>query len=285
VDTEGTEHPSLYPRRNFFARYNFAKSNEECAMSLTEVVSPLPDGEPFPADLGDANGIDLHAQYAADRTGGDLFDTVRIGSRVAFLLTDIAGRRPELDPISAAMQHVFRATSAELFSAANVNLMEAAETLILALNHALIAMAKGVRFAPTFVGCYDVQLGVLAYINAGGQTALFCDSEGTRALPNVSMPLGLFTHLTYDASIQAFEPGAMLLVVTKGVTESMGSGNPSGPKRLIELLQSSKYKLASELCSAILKIAHQFEKRRWQWLPFKAKAAREDMTAFAMVRI
>ena len=162
-------------------------------MGLAEAVSPLPDGGPSPADLARADGIDLHAQYSPERTGGDLFDTVRIGLRVAFLVIDIGGRRPELDPIAAEMQHVFRATSAELFSAANVNLMEAAETLILALNHALIAMAKGVRFAPTFIGCYDVQLGVLAYINAGGQTALFRDSEGTRALPNVSMPLGLFT--------------------------------------------------------------------------------------------
>lgn len=234
--------------------------------------------------MGLVDGIDLHAHYSFEPTGGDLFDTVQVGPRVAFLLSDIAGKRPELDPISAEVRKVFRASSAELFSAVDMNLMEATEMLIQAINQALIGVAKGVRFAPTMVGCYDVQLGVLAYINAGGQTALFHDSAGTRALPNVTVPLGLFTHITYDASIQAFEPGSILLVVTKGVTESMGTKNLFGPERVVEVLESSKQASASELCRAVLKAAHQFEKRRWEWLPFRGELVREDMTAFAMVR-
>jgi serine phosphatase RsbU (regulator of sigma subunit) len=237
-----------------------------------------------PALAGQGDGIDLHAECSFERTGGDLFDTVRLGPRVAFLLSDIAGRRPEVDPILAEVQRVFRASCAELLGAADVNLMEATETLILAINHALIAVAKGVRFAPTMVGCYDVQLGVLAYINAGGQTALFRDSEGTRALPNVSMPLGLFTHLTYDASIQAFEPGAMLLVVTKGVTESRSGKNPLGAAGVMEVMRRSKDESASEVCGAVMKAANGVEGRRWVRLPFQKKLVREDMTVLAMVR-
>ncbi len=251
-------------------------------MGLTELVPPLPDQEP--THPGNADGIDLHAQHASNRSGGDLFDTVRIGPHVSFLLADIAGRRPELDPIAAAMQKVFRATSTELFNAAHFNLMEAAETLILAINHGLIAITNGVRFAPTFIGCYDVQLGILAYINAGGQTAILHDLEGTRALPNVSMPLGLFTHLTYDASIQAFEPGAMLLVVTKGVTESMGSNTQAGPEKIIDLLKASNYKSAREAATGVLEAANLYEKHHRTWLPFRAKPVVEDMTALAMKR-
>jgi serine phosphatase RsbU (regulator of sigma subunit) len=239
---------------------------------------------PREADLSQVNGIDLHGQHAFEPAGGDLFETGRIGPRVAFLLSDIAGRRPEVDPILAEMRRVFRASSVELFSGVDVNLMEATEALIHAINQALIEVAKGLRFAPTMVGCYDVQLSVLAYINAGGQTALFRDSEGTRALPNASVPLGLFTHLPYDASIQGFEPGAMLLVVTKGVTESMGGKNPIALERVIEVLQSSKYESASEVCEAALTAAHRFEKRRRGWLPFKSGPVREDRTALAMVR-
>jgi serine phosphatase RsbU (regulator of sigma subunit) len=234
--------------------------------------------------MGQADGVDLHAQYSIERTGGDLFDAVRVGPRVAFFLSDIAGRRPELDPISAEMQEAFRASSAELFSAPDSNLMEGTEMLVQVINQALIRAAKGVRFAPTMVGCYDLQLGILAYINAGGQTALFQDSEGTRPLPNVSVPLGLFTHLTYDASIQAFEPGAMLLVVTKGVTQSMGGNKPFGPEKVNKVLQNSKDESASGLCRAVLKAAQQFQKRRWDWLPFRGEPVREDLTALAMVR-
>ena len=31
------------------------------------------DREPRPAELGLVNGLDLHAQYFAERTGGDFF--------------------------------------------------------------------------------------------------------------------------------------------------------------------------------------------------------------------
>ena len=274
---ERTFQPIAAPR--LFARYNFAKCQEEHAMGPEELVTPLPVPEPW-----HAHGIDLHGQYSSKRTGGDLFDIVKVGPRVSFLLSDIAGKRPEVDPIAAEMQTVFRASSQALLSAVDVNLMEAAETLILAINQALIGVAKGARFAPTMVGCYDVQLGVLSYINAGGQTVLFHDSEGSRALPNVSVPLGLFTHLPYDASIQAFEPGAMLLAVTKGVIESVGGSNPFGSERILEVLQSSKHESASGLCSAVLTAAERSTRRRWDWLPFRGKLVREDQTALAMVR-
>lgn len=181
----------------------------------------------------------------------------------ALRVSDIVGRRPELNPISAEIQKAFRASSTALFSAFDVNLMEATEMLIHAINEALIGVAKRVRFAPTMVGCYDVQLGVLAYIDAGGQTALFRDSEGIRVLPQVSVPLGLSTHLLYAASIQTFKPGAMLLVVTKGVTEAMGSNNPLGQERVIEVLQGSKNESAIEACRTVFRAAHRFEKRRW----------------------
>jgi serine phosphatase RsbU (regulator of sigma subunit) len=276
-----------YPTRSagFFARYNSGQCKGEHAMGRAEMELALPGREPWRPELGQANGLDLDAQCSSERTGGDLFDAVRVGPRVAFLLSDIAGRRPELDPIAAAMREAFRASSAELFRGAGANLMEGTEMLVQAVNHALIAAAKGARFAPTMVGCYDLQLGVLAYINAGGQTALIRDAEGTRALPNVSVPLGLFTHFSYDASMQAFEPGAMLLVVTKGVTESMGGKSPSDPERVVEVLRNSKDQSASTVCGAVLKAAQGSEKRRWGWLPFRGNRMREDMTALAMVRM
>ena len=242
------------------------------------------EAEPREADLGRVHEIDFHGQYAFEPTGGDLFDTVQVGSRMAFVLTDIAGRRPEIDPVLAETRKIFRASSAELLSAIDVNLMEVTEVLIHAINEALIETAKGVCFAPTMVGCYDHQLGVMAYINAGGQTALFHDSEGTRALPNASVPLGLFTHLPYDASIQAFEPGAMLLVVTKGVTESLGGMKPVASERATDVLQRCEGGSASEVCRAVLEAAQRFEKRRWEWLPFRGELVREDRTAFAMAR-
>ncbi len=36
------------------------------------------DQEPRRAELGLVDGLDLHAQYYVDRTGGDFFDAVRV---------------------------------------------------------------------------------------------------------------------------------------------------------------------------------------------------------------
>ena len=86
-----------------------------------------------------------------DRTGGDFFDAVRVGTRVVFLLSDIAGRRREAGPIAARTQDVFRAKAEELFGAQDVNLMEGTELLVQAINLAILGPSKEVRFAPTLV--------------------------------------------------------------------------------------------------------------------------------------
>ncbi len=253
-------------------------------MAQGKTVLMASDREPRRAELGLVDGLDLHAEYFMHRTGGDFFDALRIGTRVAFLLSDIAGRRAQSSPIAAVAQQVFRSTATELFGAGDVNLMEGTEMLVRAVNLAIMGPQRTIHFAPTMIGCYDLQLGVLAYINAGGQTALLRDSDGTRPLPNVSMPLGLFTHLMYDASMQAFEPGSTLLVVTKGVTESMHGTTPFGAERLTALLATSKSTSASAIARETLKAASQFEQRRWDRLAFWKTKMREDLTALVMVR-
>jgi serine phosphatase RsbU (regulator of sigma subunit) len=252
-------------------------------MQHAETAPASSTPEPRRADLGLLNGVDIHARYQFDRTGGDFFDAVRVGDRVAFMLSDIAGRRPETDAISIALQQAFRARSAELFGAGDANLTEATEMLVQAINLALMGESKTIRFAPTMLGCYDVPLGILAYINAGGQTAIIQDSDGTRPLPAVSLPLGLMTHLTFEASMQAFEPGAKLLVVTKGVTESMRGKVPFGAGRVREVLEQAPAASAEGLCHAVLDASFSFEKRRWA-SQFR-KTPREDMTALALLRI
>jgi hypothetical protein len=208
---------------------------------------------------------------------------VRVGTRVAFLLSDIAGRREQADPIAARTQEAFRAKAAELFGALDANLMDGTTMLVQAVNLAVMGPGREVYFAPTFVGCYDLELGVLAYINGGGQTAVLQDSEGTRALPFVAMPLGLFTHLTYEPSMQAFEQGARLLVVTKGVTESLRGKVPFGPERVLEVLRDSKNDLAEGLCGEVLEAAHAYQKLSRRRTLFGRREV-EDMTALAMVR-
>jgi serine phosphatase RsbU (regulator of sigma subunit) len=246
-----------------------------------------PTRTPLPTALPPLEGLDLHACYHSARTGGDFFDAVTTGPYVVFLLTDIAGTREEAHTIASAAQDVFRDRAPQLFVTDVINMMDTLGVLAHEINQAIYDAAGGSRLAPTFLGCYNLPIGVLAYINSGGQPAIVRDSDGTRVLGHVTMPLGLFTHLTFEPAIQAFEPGARMLLVTRGILEAERGREQFGVERATAVLENIPNGSAIDLCSVTLEDANEFRKpplfslRR---LPFVKPERVEDLTAVALVR-
>ena len=243
---------------------------------------------PRPVALPELEGVDLKARYNSARCGGDFFDGVVVGSRVLFLLSDIAGRRDETRPIVIEMQNVFRAKAQELFGPPDANESEGIALLTRDVNRALIEAAHGVRFAPTFVGCFNVSFSILTYHNAGRLCAVFHDSSDARILDDGGIPMGLFTHSTYEPAVLAFEPGARLLLVTKGVTESGRGARVLGVERIRQLLETTSTDSASEICEAALQSAYDFTNHPWSRIydlfhPRKHRC-HDDLTAVALVR-
>jgi serine phosphatase RsbU (regulator of sigma subunit) len=258
---------------------------ETMASSLTSLG--LPGLAPCPVDLTQLDGLDLSARYHSDRCGGDFFDGLAIGSRLVFLLTDIAGSRSEAHAIAAQAQVAFRERARELFNADGANESEAIATLAHEVNRSMIEAAKGVRFAPTFLGCFNLTLGILTYCNAGRVLAVFRDAESAHVLERGGVPLGLFTHVTYEPAVLAFEPGDKLLLVTKGVTESRQGAAEFGVKRVERLLEYSNGESAAEICDTVLREAYDFGNHPWARvydLLHARKRGHEDLTAVAMVR-
>jgi serine phosphatase RsbU (regulator of sigma subunit) len=242
---------------------------------------------PLPTALPPLNGLDLHSRYYSSRTGGDFFDAVAAGPHVVFFLTDIAGSRDHAHPIAAAAQDVFRLRVPQLFTTEVVNMMDNLGILAHEINQSIYEAAGGSRLAPTFVGCYNLPLGLLAYINAGGPPPIFRDSDGTRILGHVTMPLGLFTHLTFEPAIQAFEPGARMLLVTRGILEAQRGREQFGVERTTAVLEHISTTSAFDLCGVTLEDAHEFRKPPWHSLdrlPFVKPQPVEDLTAVALVR-
>jgi serine phosphatase RsbU (regulator of sigma subunit) len=242
---------------------------------------------PLPTALPPLQELDLHARYYSSRTGGDFFDAVAAGPHVVFLLTDIAGARAETHTIASAMQDVFRLRVPQIFCAHSINMTDTLATLAHEINQAIYNAANGSRLAPTFLGCFNLPHGLLAYINSGGQPAIFRDSDGTRILGHVTMPLGLFTHLTFEPAIQAFEPGARMLLVTKGILEAQRGREQFGVERATAVLQNIPNGSAFDLCGVTLEDAHEFRKPPWyspERLPFAKSQPTEDLTAVALVR-
>jgi serine phosphatase RsbU (regulator of sigma subunit) len=243
---------------------------------------------PQPTRLPPLPNLDLRSHYFATRTGGDFFDALALGHHVVFLLTDIAGSRAIAHTIATATQDTFRHRVPQLFGTPSTNLTNALSTLAHDVNHTLSTTTGGVCFAPTFLACYDLALGVLAYINAGGQPAIFRDSDSTRILPNACMPLGLFTHLTYEPAIQVFEPGARLLLLTKGVIQPRSGSAPFGIERALHLLRdAAPATSALDLCQNILQQAHQYTRPPWYALAkhiFTKPERIDDLTAIVLAR-
>ncbi len=241
---------------------------------------------PRPADSPQFDGLDLRAGFNSERYGGDFFDGLTIGSRLIFLLTDVAGRQPETGTIAVQIQREFRTRVQVLFEPTDANESEGIAALAHAINRSLIEAAHGVRFAPAFLGCFNLTLGTLTYHNAGRLFAVFHDAQGVRVLESCGIPLGLFTHNLYEPAFLAFEPGAKLLLVTKGITERRRGATRFGSERVMQSLQNSNTDSASGICEAVLQEAYDFGHRRSRvnGLLRLRKRSSEDLTAVALVR-
>jgi serine phosphatase RsbU (regulator of sigma subunit) len=243
---------------------------------------------PCPVNLAKLQGLDLSARYHSDRCRGDFFDALAIGSRLIFLLTDIAGPRVETHVIAAEAQVAFRERAWDLFGATAANESDAIAILAHDVNRSLMDAANGVRFAPTFLGCFNTTLGILTYCNAGRVLAVFSDAKSACVLERGGVPLGLFTHVTYEPAVLAFEPQDKLLLVTKGVTESRRGAAEFGAKRVERLLEHSNGDSASEICDNVLREAFAFGNHPWSrvydFLHPRKQRSHEDLTAVALVR-
>jgi serine phosphatase RsbU (regulator of sigma subunit) len=238
-------------------------------------------------DWSSIDGVDVYARHHSECRGGDFFDGLAIGPRVLFLLTDIAGPRIEARELMLQVQGAFRQKAQALFTGAQVNESDAMAALAHEVNLALSESARHARMAPTFLGCYNVTLGILTYCNAGSLLALLRDGAKVRVLESGGMPLGLFTHTTFEAVVLALQHGDALLTVTKGVTESTRGSTEFGIERVEQLLKKSIASSASEICDLVLREAHDHAHRPWSRVLSLLHAGygrEEDLTALALVR-
>ena len=248
----------------------------------------LPDPTAPQVNLPQYEGLDLQTRYRSDGCGGDFFDLLAIGPRVVFLLADIAGRPPESHAIAAEVQSTFRTRAQELFDPPEANESEGIASLARDINRSLIQAAGGAHLAPALLGCFNRTLGILTYHNAGHLLAVFHDAVSVRVLASGGIPLGLFTHSTYEPEVLVFEPGARLLLVTKGITENQRGSTVFGSERVKRLLENSTTDSASEICEEVLRDAYEFETRSKSrvkdLLHPRKRRNRDDWTVVALVR-
>ena len=232
--------------------------------------------EPVHSDIPDVKGAELASVYCGRRMAGDFYDFIRVSpNRVLFGLLDVAGGLEDTRAILSAAQHTFRTAGTELFARRDINEADAMMELCLQLNQAILKAAEGVCSCPAFAGCYDESLGIVCYFNAGHTPGLARDRNGISELPATGLPLGLFSHMTSDASIVALEPGAVLLLASRGIIEGKRKAEDFGLQRVKEALQQSEGASAKELCVSVLDRVQHF---------MGAAPTHNDVTALALAR-
>ncbi|HXY16021.1 MAG TPA: SpoIIE family protein phosphatase [Terriglobales bacterium] len=237
---------------------------------------PLPPREPVAAQVPALQDANLAAVYYGQRMGGDFHDFLRVSpTRVLFGLLDVAGRLEENRGIVAAAQNTFRTAGAELLRKEDVNLAEAVIEVCLQVNRSILKTAGRVHSCPAFAGCYDESFGTVVYFNAGHTPGLVRDGGGVSELPATGLPLGLFSHTTCDASTVFLEPGAALLLVSRGIVEAKCGEQELGLESIKKEFHNTTAADSKELCLSVLD-----QVQRFMCVP----PTHNDVTALALFR-
>jgi serine phosphatase RsbU (regulator of sigma subunit) len=246
------------------------------ALFHLEEPLPAPVQDPVHSNIPELHGAELASVYYGRRMAGDFYDFIRVSpSRVLFGLLDVAGGLEDTRVVVSAAQRTFRTVGTELFARKDINEADAMMELCLQLNEAILKAADGVRSCPAFAGCYDENLGIICYFNAGHTPGLARDRNGISELPATGLPLGLFSHMTSNASMVALQPGAVLLVASRGIVEGKCKAEEFGLERVKKVLQQSQASGAKEICVAVLDQVQQF---------MCAAPTHNDVTALALAR-
>ena len=246
-----------------------------CALFKAAKSAPNPAQAMFSPAL-DLQQAQLASASYGRRTGGDLHDYLRVNpSRVLFALLDVAGRLDQNHAIIGAAQGTLRSCGAQLLANEDVNEADAMIEVCVQMNRVILKAAGRVWPCAAFAGCYNETLGTLCYVNAGHTPGLLRDATGIAEMGATGLPLGLFSHSPADASMVALQPGAALLLVSRGLVEARRKTREFGLPRVKEVLLGASGKSAQEVCVAAVEEVQRF---------MAGMPAQNDVTAIALAR-
>jgi serine phosphatase RsbU (regulator of sigma subunit) len=246
---------------------------------------------PRPSVLPENDGLSASALYRGSRVGGDYFDFVPVNStRMLFLLSDVAGKRDEVMNVAAALQDILSDRAVSLLAEEDANVSDGVTALALELNRTVMQSAGGVRPAPTFLACLDEQFGLLHYVNAGHTPAFIRNDAEVLQLETTGLPFGLFSHATHDSAVSVAQPGASIVLVSKGFVEASAGRQEFGAQRVAEFLGRQSFLSPQQLCHELLESAVQFSQQPSSFGPqfsiagFRSAQEPNDMTVVCLMR-
>lgn len=173
--------------------------------------------------------------------GGDFFDVLDDGESVSIVVADISGKGISAAILASNLQGLLYSHLAARRPLPVI--AEAVNRYICGKNIGKYATLAILRLSPG---------GELEYINCG-HVPPYLFSSGCERLREANLPVGLIENAAYQSQTLRLEPGARVLVVTDGVTESQSGGAFFGEDRLAteEMAAAS----LDEICGAVQNFA------------------------------
>jgi serine phosphatase RsbU (regulator of sigma subunit)/pSer/pThr/pTyr-binding forkhead associated (FHA) protein len=176
----------------------------------------------LPARPPELAGYQFFANYEpAQEVGGDYYDFIPLGQRIAVAVGDVAGKG-----VPAAL------LMAKVSSDARFCLLteEDPAKAVSKLNRALQQAGMMDRFVTFAVAVLDPQTHTVTLVNAGHMSPLIyrrATGELEEATPNdlSGLPLGVVDEYDYVPCQIELQPGDSVLIFTDGVTEAMDARN------------------------------------------------------------
>jgi serine phosphatase RsbU (regulator of sigma subunit)/ketosteroid isomerase-like protein len=205
---------------------------ERAEHERAEIAETLQRGL-LPPPLPHIPGWTVAATYrpagAENELGGDFYDAFRISGGWMVVIGDVTGRGAKAAAVTAHARYTLR-TAAALTGDPVIALATLNRELIARQGTALCSVAA---MAVSEDPSEPVRLAV-----AGHPPPLLVDGDSVTEAGSPGPVLGAFTDETWRLEATEVAPGQQLVVVTDGVTESVGEGERFGEERLRAQLAS-----------------------------------------------
>jgi serine phosphatase RsbU (regulator of sigma subunit) len=194
-----------------------------------------------------APGVDVAGfSRPANTVGGDFYEILPLGDgRLVMAVGDVAGKGSPAALLMALLLAMMRTLTDERLEPAD---------LIARLNVQVCRQAPGNRFITLFYAVFDMNTGLLTYVNAGHTPPLLLRSEGTERLHEGGVALGLFDQSVYTAGRVLVQSGDLLAVYSDGITEAENpAGRPFDERGLEDVLTAERHNNIAAIGSAVAK--------------------------------
>lgn len=203
------------------------------------------------SEAGD--GVELYAlMKPAQYVGGDVYDFHRIDNEnVAVFVGDVSDHGMASALFAAEAISIFRGL---IQSGSNP------EHVMRKLNEQLCKYNNSQYFMTAILAIYNLEKGIVSYVNAGHGYGLVAGTEGAEAIDhrNADRVLGVFETVDYRVKRLNVKPGDTIIIYTDGIAEVKDRDSREfGMKGVMEIA-SQRLDSPKEYCEKIIEAAETF---------------------------